>query len=68
MLNEIDNVIADAGGDLQHRGHVVAIALLCALDASSSYGYGRKNGKQILPFVRTHFPGDNRPHARGCPA
>jgi hypothetical protein len=64
MLSEIDNVIADAGRDLQHRGHVVAIALLCALDAISSYGYGRKNGKQIPPFVRAHFPGDYRPHAK----
>jgi hypothetical protein len=64
MLNEIGNVIADAGGDLQHRGHVVAIGLLCALDAISSYGYGRKNGKQIPPFIRAHFPGDYRPHAK----
>src|SRR5205823_15016393 len=43
MLDEIDNVIADtikSNGDLQHRGHVIGIALWCALDAISSYGYG----------------------------
>lgn len=60
ILAEINNVIADAhaqNGDLQHRGHVVAIALLCALDAISSYGYGARCGKQIPDFVREHFPG-----------
>jgi hypothetical protein len=63
ILCEIDNVIADAGGNLEHRGHVVAIALLCAMDAISSYGYGRKNGKQIAPFVSAHFPIEYRSHA-----
>jgi len=66
ILGEINNVIEDAkarAGGLQHRGHVVAIALMCALDAISSYGYGRKNGKQIPPFVRAHFPRDCHPHA-----
>jgi hypothetical protein len=56
ILDEIDNVIADAGGNLVHRGHVVAIASLCALDAMSSYGYGAKSAKQIPDFVRAHFP------------
>jgi len=63
MLDEIDNVIADAqkcNGDLQHRGHVVAIALLSALDAVSFYAYGR-NG--IPAFVTAHFPTEYRPHA-----
>ncbi|HTW56834.1 MAG TPA: hypothetical protein VMD99_01750 [Terriglobales bacterium] len=64
MLDEIDNVISDAGGNLEHRGHVVAIALLCALDAISSYGYGRKNGKQIPPFIRAHFPKEYHPHSK----
>src|SRR5713226_8570061 len=42
MLIEINNVIEDAverNGTLEHRGHVLAISLLCALDAISSYGY-----------------------------
>jgi hypothetical protein len=60
---EIDNVISDAGGDLEHRGHVVGIALLCALDAVSSYGYGRRNGRQIVDFVPQHFPVEFHPFA-----
>lgn len=66
ILGEISNVIADvkkSNGDLQHRGHVVAISLMCALDAISSYGYGRKNGKQIPPFVRAHFPSEYHRYA-----
>jgi hypothetical protein len=63
MLGEIDNVIEDAqksNGDLQHRGHVIAIALLCALDTVSFYGYG-ENG--IPAFVQAHFPSEYHPHA-----
>jgi hypothetical protein len=66
MLGEINNVIADAdarNGSLEHRGHLVAIALLCALDAISSYGYGARSGKQIPAFIRAHFPADYHPHA-----
>jgi len=66
MLMEINNVIEDAAarnGSLEHRGHVVAVSLLCALDAISSYGYGRLNGRQIPPFIRAHFPRDYRPFA-----
>jgi len=53
-LLEISNVMDDATartGGLEHRGHVIAISLFCALDAISSYGYGKKNGRQIPPFV-----------------
>lgn len=67
MLMEINNVIEDAtarNGSLEHRGHVIAVSLLCALDAISSYGYGRKNGKQIPPFIRAHFPNEYRPLAK----
>jgi hypothetical protein len=66
MLMEINNVIDDATaqyGSLEHRGHVVAISMLCALDAISSYGYGRQNGNQIPPFIRAHFPGQYSPFA-----
>jgi len=66
ILSEINNVISDANktvGSLQHRGHVVAIALLCALDAISSYGYGARCGKQIPEFVLAHFPAAYHPHA-----
>jgi hypothetical protein len=37
--------------------------MLCALDAISSYGYGRRNGRQIPPFIRAHFPGQYSPFA-----
>jgi hypothetical protein len=66
MLMEINNVIEDAtkrNGSLEHRGHVIAISLLCALDAISSYGYGKQNGRQIPPFIHAHFPAEYRPFA-----
>ena len=58
--------IADAtkcNGDLQHRGHVVAISLMCALDAISGYGYSGKNGTHIRDFISNHFPPDYKQHA-----
>lgn len=66
MLIEIKNVIDDANarnGNVEHRGHVLAISMLCALDAISSYGYGALNGKQMTPFIEAHFPTDYRPFA-----
>jgi len=66
ILDEIRNVAEDAkkaNGDLQHRGHVLAIALMCALDAISSYGYRGKRGKHIAKFVRAHFPAKYGPYA-----
>jgi len=63
ILNEISNVIDDAKGNLEHRGFVVAIALMCALDAISSYGYGAQSGNQIPTFVQAHFGQEYRPHA-----
>ena len=66
ILSEIDNVIADAqraNGSLEHRGYVVAIALMCALDAISSHGYGARCGAQIPDFVRAHMPVEYYAHA-----
>jgi len=66
MLMEINNVIEDAKArntNLEHRGHVIAISLLCALDAISSYGYGARSGNQIPDFIRAHFPDEYRPFA-----
>jgi hypothetical protein len=66
MLTEINNVIEDAvarNGSVEHRGHVLAISLLCALDAISSYGYGARSGNQIPPFICAHFPDEYRPFA-----
>jgi len=63
ILGEVHHVIGDitkSNGTLAFRGHVVAIAMMCALDAISSYGYrGKKNGK----FIVSHFPDEYRPHA-----
>ncbi|HEY6388333.1 MAG TPA: hypothetical protein VIX91_21850 [Candidatus Acidoferrum sp.] len=58
MLGEISNVLEDirkSNGVLQHRGHVVAIALMCALDAVASYGY---RGHYISDFIKAHFRAD----------
>jgi hypothetical protein len=65
ILGEIKNVITDAqasNGDLQHRGHVIGIALMCALDAISSYGY---RGQHTAKFIRAHFPSNFHPFADG---
>jgi len=63
ILGEVRNVIEDitkSNGTLAFRGHVVAIAMMCALDAISSYGYrGKKNGK----FITNHFPDEYKPYA-----
>jgi hypothetical protein len=66
ILAEIDDVIADAkeaNGGLEHRGYVIAIALMCSLDAVSSYGYEPRSGNQIPDFVKAHFPTEYREHA-----
>src|ERR1035437_848177 len=64
MLGEIRNVIEDAHksyGSLNHRGHVVALALLCALDAVASYGY---HGRfYVSAFIKAHFRADYHPFA-----
>jgi len=63
MLGEISNVIADiqkSNGDLQHRGHVVAVALVCALEAIASYGY---RGHHMMHFIKAHFRPDYHAHA-----
>lgn len=42
IIDEISNVIKDAqknNGSLEHRGHVIAIAQLCAIDTLSSYAF-----------------------------
>lgn len=63
IIGEIRNVISDiqsSNGTLEQRGHIIGIALMCALDSISSYGYrGRKVGK----FVKAHFPAEYRPFA-----
>ena len=63
ILSEIKNVISDikkSHGDLKHRGHVVAISMMCALDAISSYPYRNKN---VSKFISAHFPVAYRQYA-----
>lgn len=63
ILGEVRKVIEDitkSNGTLAYRGHVVAIAMMCALDAISSYGY---RGKQNAKFINNHFPDEYRPYA-----
>ncbi len=63
ILGEVRNVIGDitkSNGTLAVRGHVVAIAMVCALDAISSYGYRNKNNGK---FIAAHFPHEYRPYA-----
>jgi hypothetical protein len=66
IMGEIRNVIGDAmktNGSLEQRGHVIAIALLCAVDALSSYGYGKGVGRRFKAFITNHFPPEYRPYA-----
>ena len=68
LVSEIKNVIADAlevNGDLQHRGHVVALALFCAVDTLASYAFKGKVGYRYVKYIEVFFPSDYRPHARG---
>jgi hypothetical protein len=63
MLVEIKNVIDDvhkSQGTLIYRGHVVAVALMCALDAIASYGY---RGHHVSEFISAHFRADYHPFA-----
>jgi len=75
ILEEIKNVISDAQGHgqgLVHRGHVVAIAILCAIDAISSYafqksqavcptcGRGDRIAHRYKSFIAAYFPRDYR--------
>jgi hypothetical protein len=63
ILGEISNVLTDvqkANGGLHNRGHVLAISMMCALDAIASYGY---RGRHFAVFISAHFPGDYPTHA-----
>ena len=63
MLTEIKNVIDDihkSNGSLTGRGHVVAVAEMCALDAIASYGY---RNHYVSDFIQVHFRPDYHPFA-----
>ena len=79
IVREIENVIADvlkSNGSLAHRGHVVALSLLCAIDTVSSYAYkdlesitcqtcgrGDRVGPRYKEFIERHFPAPYPAHA-----
>jgi hypothetical protein len=63
ILGEINNVIRDvhkSNGDLQNRGHVLAISIMCTLDAIASY---RHRKHHFADFIVAHFPADYHAHA-----
>ncbi len=63
VVGEIQNVINDSmasNGSLESRGHVIAIALMCAVEATALYGY---EGEAMEEFIKNHFPVAYRPHA-----
>jgi hypothetical protein len=70
IIDEIDNIISDIQrsnkSNLEHRGHVVAIVLLCAVDAIASYAYNnlKSTGQRYETFIREHFPAAYKPHAK----
>ncbi len=68
LIREIENVIGDAPS-LEHRGHVVALSILCAIDTLSSYAFrdpdkdrcgscGRTDsvGPRYKKFIEQFFP------------
>lgn len=52
LLLEIENVITDAP-TLEHRGHVVALSILCAIDTLSSYAFRAANSDRCSSCGRT---------------
>jgi hypothetical protein len=66
ILDEINNVISDAiqvNGGLTHRGHVVVLALLCAVDSIAAYAFRGGVGLRYKNFISTYFPPEYKPFA-----
>ena len=75
LLDEIENVIKDAP-TLEHRGHVVSLSILCAIDTVSSYAFRdlRKDmcksckrtdkvGPRYKKYIGEFFPLEYQPFA-----
>ena len=60
MLDEIENVIEDAfarNGSLEHRGHVIGISMMCALDSLSRFASVQEGQRaRVIAFVQNFFP------------
>lgn len=55
IIDEIDNVISDAkivNGSIEHRGHVVVTAQLCAIDALASYAFFDESSEECAVCKR----------------
>jgi len=76
LISEINNVIKDAP-TLEHRGHVVALSILCAIDTLSSYafkdlkskpckkcGRGDNVGRRYQKYIENFFPREYQPFAK----
>ena len=63
LLSEIKNVVNDAP-TLEHRGHVIALSILCAIDAVSSYAFkSDKVGLRYKAYIKQFFPVEYKPYA-----
>lgn len=68
ILDEINNVISDANKKLEHRGHVILISFMCAIDSISSYAFSNITGKgckekRYIKFINKYFPKNYKPYA-----
>jgi hypothetical protein len=80
VIGELENVIGDvlrSHGSIEHRGHVLLIPLLCAIDTLSSYAHGLSIATRACPkcgrgdrvgprferFVTDYFPSGYAPYA-----
>lgn len=62
LIVEIKNVINDAP-TLEHRGHVVALAILCAIDAVAAYAYSGGVGLRYKKYIKSFFPDEYKPYS-----
>ena len=66
MIDEINNVISDVNNtneSLEHRGHVIILALLCAIDSIAAYAFQGGVGSRYENFISTYFPTEYQPFA-----
>jgi hypothetical protein len=65
LILEIRNVINDAP-TIEHRGHVITLSILCAIDALSSYACSdlEKVGLRYKKYIKNFFPKDYKPYAK----
>ncbi|MBI5640486.1 MAG: hypothetical protein HZA17_08685 [Nitrospirae bacterium] len=63
LLAEIGNVIGNPPNVI-HKGHVVALSILCAIDAIAAYAYNSSTvGDRYRTYVQSFFPSEYQPFA-----